>query len=451
MAETAADTQRGSRGDPHFSTCLTVVLVPVCFEAVPRDFAPGPLPLPLVTGPFRIADAEARRTYFDQRAADVLYGDAAGSGRWHRVEVRQPGPVDGTLLIDLELWRIRAADAADGMQRPRPNGVLLAHLTVEGDDVIGALAAAVGAKSPDAALRGWTEAVTDGSAYVPADVGRAFNVVMAVPTEQGLAAQPLGDIGWSPHEQWLWLLASATPVGRYRPDPEDASLFAERHRLSGDWHALVLRDGAAFVATRADRGADDYLRSGATYVRTIYTDALLLGLAQQLELTTLANALAHLDDLTGDLHRLLRLEERFSAFRNAFWWQHLTQHGHGNDLLRSLQRQRALPALLDQIVHELSDYSRQAQIRAQQAERAAQRVDEERAKATNMLLSLLAVVGLPVTFVQVVLALVGGPGWVRALLATAVIVVGAAIILSLPLAKELRSWRRTRPSRRRLR
>jgi predicted membrane protein len=63
--------------------------------------------------------------------------------------------------------------------------------------------------------------------------------------------------------------------------------------LSADWSGLVLRDGMAFAGTRQDRGtADPFYGHAAQYARSIYLDAILIGLLQLHGITGLENTLA---------------------------------------------------------------------------------------------------------------------------------------------------------------
>jgi hypothetical protein len=213
------------------------------------------------------------------------------------------------------------------------------------------------------------------------------------------------------------------PVPAIPPDPEDPRLLDGIVHLSAAWGALVLRDGAAFVAM-PDATDDVFLATLApVYVRSIYVDALLLGVLQERALNSFANRLALLDSRHARAAEIPALETELTQFRNVLWWQHITTQGPGNEIIMRYQAQHRLPALLEQIVWEFSDYSRQ--------------VESASNVRTGAALGLITLVGLPLT-----LALTGDPvlsleGGLRLF---AVIIFGfamAAIILLIPASREL--------------
>ena len=387
----------------------------------------GPLPL-TVPGRFT-TDAATRATYFDRRAAGVLYGQrrrcrrlyrefadghaqvvASGSGDESDVPASTSSTilhlVDNTLTDQAEILALEWLGLPDNGQCA---GVLVVHVRVSaatGEDLLRAWSGLVRWKFDErgtpvllrsvSRLLG-TTVVTLGTHDEPFRV--AF--LAAMPAEspapvlppgqdvhpRGVEGGPRGEpdrhgagsdadddpatrSGSAPAGRtsaatwWAFNLASAVPPGSLSPSERQ---FAdhERHRLSwsSDWSALVLRDGAAFVGhASVDPGFLEV--SAPTYARTVYTDALLLGLLQQLGLRDLTDRLAHLEDPARHPRAVERLDAEFSRFRNALWWQHLTHHGPGNELLLEYQRQHRLQDLMEQTRSELEDYSRQAGLRS---------------------------------------------------------------------------------------
>lgn len=160
-------------------------------------------------------------------------------------------------------------------------------------------------------------------------------------------------------DQMLWMFASATPLDRFTPDP--SAPLPPKTLLSASWRCLVLRDGVAFVGLRPD-SSDEFLRNVAPgLVRSIYTDAILLGLLQRLAYHGIADELA---DLSADAgaSRLRSVERRLSTIRNTVWGAHTTSHGFANDILRAYQDQQRLHELVDEVHVELADAARLAEL-----------------------------------------------------------------------------------------
>lgn len=253
---------------------------------------------------------------------------------------------------------------------------------------------------------------------------RPFAATLAVPQGE-LPDGPFGSsFPWDPLQQWLFAFASTRTAGLFPADPEDSSLLEGFVRLSQDWSAMVLRDGVSFVG-RTPVTESPYLRDAAdAYVRSIYLDSFLLGLIQHAELDAIMERLAELDGPLDRLPDLLVLEEDVSRFRNAYWWQHLTSHGTGNRLLVEFQRQRAIPQLFEQVVRELDDHSRHATLRAD-------RQEQRQLARVNVLLSVLTVLTVPLTLLQVMVDARVPLSWAWRL----VIVGGSAVALLLILRR----------------
>jgi hypothetical protein len=357
---------------------LGVVCIPISGEAPPPGpWRPGPLPLPAGDG---TADRAARATYFDERAARVLYGQRSDGTRAHRW-VEPHREIDDVLEVEaVELLELPILGDA--------RGLLLLHVRADATDphaVQASWARLVRWKEGDGRVR--MERLLADILGAPVGlaprVGHPFHVAYLRGVEADVAG-PLPDSPLPPHDQWLFVLASAVAPGSFTPHDDDHALFRHRLPLSRDWSALVLRDGAAFVA----QTAAPFTRGPAPlYVRSIYLDALALGVLQQLALLALADRLAALDDPGRHPRDVERLEASLSHLRNSLWWQHLTQHSVANDLLAALQEQRRLPDLLAQTVDELEDYTRQASLRF--------------SRYLNLFVAVLAVSGLVAAVAQV--------------------------------------------------
>jgi hypothetical protein len=381
----------------------------------------GPLPLPMSGG---VTDRERRMTYFEPRVADSLYGTASRPARRHRILPPAPASQDRPVIEAVELLDLPPVlGAAAG------KGIAVFHIRLS-DDPLGDLPRLkdlaqmgdeYGRLLPDGvrparpALRAWT------LAHVTFDDGVAPEVM------------PQAYAGWGARDQWLWLLASATPFSRFPPDPEDDGLFTGRVRFSADWQALVLRDGAAFLATSPDTGDDTGFHStAAVLARTVYLDAFLLGRLQVLGVNSLANSLAGLRAADTQARRLLALEGRQIELRRALWSSHITVHGKGNELLECFQRQHRLPELLAQAGTALTD--------------AARFVETSHARRITLAVGLLSTVGLPFAVSYAAGALWGEPGpWTLLISTLAALVMTVLLFVAIPPLRGLASAELRRP------
>ncbi|MFE6056744.1 hypothetical protein ACFQ6N_38910 [Kitasatospora sp. NPDC056446] len=369
-----------------------------------KGWTEGPLPVALGDG---AADRARRMTYFEPRVAESLYGSPQRPARWHRaLDPDGPGPA----VEAVELLRLPAVlGPAAGHQ-----GLAVLHVRLSPEPLTdlpyladpsrgGALLAAAlppGARLPQPGRRPWTLCHVTFAAGSPPE------------------AMPAAYAAWGARDQWLWLLASATPLERFPPDPQDDGLFAGRVRFSADWQALVLRDGAAFVGTSPDPGGDAVFHAGAAaLVRTIYLDTFLLGRLQVLGLNRLANAVAGLHAHEADGHRLLSLERRAIELRRALWSSHITTRAKANELLERFQEQHRLPDLLTATGTALAD--------------AARYVETARSRRGALALGLISAVGLPFGLAYSAGALWGAPSPLNLLVCTLAALAATALAFTL--------------------
>ncbi len=370
-------------------------------------------PLPLRAGD-TVATADVRRSYFNRRAGQALYGP----GRAHRVAQPADSPPGGNLEVS-------GIEIAEGL-------LLVVHgsMRTDGVELVDSLRVLVDLGAGSAA-RGWYESLLGGSGRIGPRARRAILLIQVTP--QATLGRPLPSPAfdrWTPELQWLWLLASATPAGTYRPAPEIGDGLADSLvQLSDGWLGLVLRDGAAFLGAGPDMGpiyrlADD----PELHFRTIYLDAFLLGMIQGRRLGEIADDLAALGDPVRHPDRLDGLERELAEFRNVFWWQQLGPQWHGNEILRAYHRQNEIPELLDQVAGQLTESARKAQTAA--------------SNRAGALLGVLTVVGLPFGLAVGILAALEIPDWrwlaVSLALAT---VCTAGLLLTTPGRELVRLWR----------
>lgn len=323
-----------------------VVVYEARFPATP-DWEDGPL---VLRHRHVHSTAEARGEYFSAKAARVLYGDAEHLSRWHNPSRQAIGDVE---ITGVELMRV-----ADG---PGACGLVAIHLQPRNGLPIALLRSLAGRRdAPPSEVD--PQKLVDGQASIEPG-GRPFTICFVTPTKQGLPRlyRQARYWRWSTARQWLWAMASRTNMADYPPDSKSLEpAEADVIRLSSDWHAVVLRDGMGVVGTRPDQGRNDsFFGYADLYLRSIYLDAILLGLLQKQGLTRLEGRMAVALD-TSLPSTMAELEQEVSSFRHRLWAQHLTPHGAPNLLLSAYQRQHALRERFEQILTEISDFNRLA-------------------------------------------------------------------------------------------
>ncbi|MFG3064423.1 hypothetical protein ACGFYM_38605 [Streptomyces sp. NPDC048231] len=391
---------------------LTVVL-PVRLLRLP-NWPGGPFPFELGS---RRTDAQTRSTYFAPASARALYGAPGRPCRWHLpLDVKQ----DGMHLLGMEL--LRAATA-----RNPEHALAVLHMTVERPllPVLRALAGRrpdlaeeplTGPFDPAGLLAGIAD-VRDPNA--PFALARPYSIAFMAPTQQHAPALRTGPEGTLPAtaDRWLWQLASRSTPQDFPLPPETASdQFKDAVRISADWSALVLRQGAAFLGHRPDTGAGDFFEFGALHSRTVYLDALLLGSLQRDHIDELTDELSEVFNSPRLARRVAALERNIAVFRSTYWRQHLTAHGAANDLLLAFQNQHRLSARFAEILAEAADYSRLVQTQESQQISGA--------------LGILTILGLPLGTALSILQVLGDNSATHLLIALGLSVAATAAVLT---------------------
>jgi hypothetical protein len=334
-------------------------VIGLCRGPVPliAPWRTGPLPVPLSHG--GVADRARRSTYFEERAARTLYGTERRPLRAHVVP-GQPAPLGGSLAVV-------ALEVLDASQL-HVGSLLVVHID------------AIEGSSPEEVAESWADTVR-----WKRDASRRQRLVEAIDRILGspLDLQPIGEepfhlafvadsrpsidevhaaVGHPPQDQWLLLAATGADGAEAPVGVEQVLTFGERLTLSADWSALVLRNGAGFVAHPV-ASREFVERHAPVYVRTIYLDVFLLGVLQRRAIAGIVRRLSRIDDPAREPRSIERLSAELSRFRSALWWQHLAQHGIGTELLTAYQRQHLLPGLVEQTRQDLVDFSQQASLR----------------------------------------------------------------------------------------
>ncbi|OIK08136.1 hypothetical protein, partial [Streptomyces monashensis] len=370
----------------------------------------GPFPFELGS---RRTDARTRSTYFAPASARAIYGAPGRPRRWHLpLDVKQ----DGLHLLGMEL--LRAATA-----RNPEHALAVLHLSVERPllPVLRSLAGRrpspiddplAGPLDPAGLLAGIADVRNPDAPFA---IARPYTIAFMTPTSQQTPALRSGLEGALPAsaDRWLWQLASRSTTDDFPLPPETAGeQLKDVVRISADWSALVLRQGAAFLGHRADTGAGDFFEFAALHSRTVYLDALLLGALQRDHIDELTDELSEVFNSSQLARRVAALERNIAVFRSTYWRQHLTAHGAANDLLLAFQNQHRLPARFHEILAEAADYSRLVQTQESQQISGA--------------LGVLTILGLPLGTALSILQVLGDNSVADLLIALTLSVAAAA-------------------------
>jgi hypothetical protein len=358
---------------------------------------------------YRLAEANAatRATYFSPACSRILYGTDQQPHRWHQY---LSAPVSAGIVFGAEIVLPNPSD-------PPSEAFAVFHLYSGAPELIETLRAI-------AHRRDSTAAPPDFTGLLPAWVtlkasAKVFTVAFLTSTAgpPPMPPDPAPVAAWSNADQWLWQLASRTTCTDFPPDPDHADeLLTGTIALSADWRGLVARDGAAFLALRADQGNDDpYLGFAQYYAHAPYTDALIIGMIQNTTIATLIDETALAFDAKDLTRHLARLETRVAKFRTIYWLRDASTHSHANDLLTAYQAQHHLPAKFDAVLNEIADLNRIAQTQEGQRVGAA--------------LGILTVVGLPYGAALAILQVLGASTWHDLLIGMAAATAGTSALL----------------------
>jgi hypothetical protein len=227
---------------------------------------------------------------------------------------------------------------------------------------------------------------------------------------------------WTAANGWLWHTASATPLQQFSPDAEDPHVLDGLVYLSSSWRALVLRDGIGFLGLVPDSGDEtSFFAWGESYVRSLYTDTLLLAALERDALDDFANRLARIGDRFEKSLEFRRLVNEVTEFRNVFWWESVTRHGNANNILDQLHAAHRTPRLFTRVIADLEAFRQQVEAQALEASVQIQVMEEKRSRRFDHAASIAAIAfALPALVFTALAVPVQGvtseghnvPGWV---------------------------------------
>jgi hypothetical protein len=350
--------------------------------------------------------ARLTTTWFAER----LY---ASDRRWHRAALPEDQfrawADDDDLaepnVLALELLRIAPLQkglAPDGA----PTGLLFIHAQPPLDqrrplDALRVLTL------KDRRSRDWVRHLLRGIASFPDDDHvRAYHLCLAQP--RGALSghdRDAAKAGFTSHQHWLWTLSTLQSSERYPVTRQNhEQLLQGMRRLSDDWTSALMRTGAAVLARPLDddweydsdhgRFKVHYLAEEAPLlIRSLYADAIALGVMKGVMLDTFAGALAKLEDPTERARELIKLDGQFTRFRNTFWWQEIG-NGRMTLFLRQYESSHNHGVRFQRLVSDFSDYS-------QKVERTELQRSNAISQGTNALIGLVTCFGVPLGILQV--------------------------------------------------
>lgn len=349
-------------------TLVCSLIVPVVGVTRTDGWSAGPMPWdwPVTHGrnddQQDVTSSRLRSTLVRSHAADIVYG-RDDERRWHRrLDVAD---VLGWGVDGLELLAI----PAHGGERA---WLFVIHLTAPvGVDPAAGLGH-LGDVAPQRSTRTRDSVNTVVRAALPGAELRARPtdrhgyVVSHVVFDDGVKSSrpPLDDDTVPLHWQWSRFLASGNT-----PDALGGGLRSQEqqwfdHDLSPSWCASVLARGTAFVGLTP--ASDAYHDTGRVLARSVYLDAVLLGLLQQEIVKDLTTRLPQLLVRGSSLSDRLELQRQLIHYRAGVWSRTVSESRHMNDVLTTLQRQIDLADMQAELGTDIADL---AQISQQEANR----------------------------------------------------------------------------------
>lgn len=378
------------------------------------DWVVGPLPIrqgtnqtTLRRGNMPSTDAAARRTLVATQQADTLYG-GAGLHRSHRVTAAATGRMAAVLAVEL---LVGPREDPGGGSTP---GLVAVHLAVPnpeddpaGDALVRHLAMLASCVHPgvEPAHEVWghaQELLPAGVRIVPGSRVRTLGFhALTAPDGAGVRQESLVAA--------YWMVTATAPD--QRPDMASRALRHELTLERVDWSALVLRDGAAFVAHQC--GEEPFAHVLRTLVHSVHLDALLLALVQRRLVDRSGNDAVRASLEVPD--QLVVLERQHFDFKRSYWRTSLTDKrtSPSDDVLRAFQGELLTTLDVADVEERVQDGARLA--RTLHAERQ-DRAQQELARVVQNASVVIGALGLSFTAVPVI----AEPGWRVFAVATAV-------------------------------
>ena len=353
-----------------------VIFLPVnheCGDLTSLGWRQGPYPFEVpYRGRVEIADGSWRR----QKTVPRVHAPLYGIGRLHR-----DAPADESesaipaSVFGLELLRFRETSLGVAS-----NSILVLHIQSESDGIPFISELAEISRDLDESRRDKVDSVVKECLSPSAELDRtqriADSLVFATfdhgapDTEKGaglpvdLKSEWVNDAtAWNRFDEWRWALAMLTPPARKTTVREDAGVAVQLPRRLGQ----VTPFGAAIVGTRRDaKGGPEtqYVRD-AIAVRTLYSDAMLLGICQREILNQISDSIAECGDPIDSARRVKAISGDLRIFRNTWYWSEFSTWRHPDKLLEGFQSIHQIPERLKEVTDEIRSYREEIELESQ--------------------------------------------------------------------------------------
>jgi hypothetical protein len=358
------------------------------------EWARGPVALPMDRD--KSTDGAWRRQFVHPRARNSLYGETRRRHRLligtphSRIEIPRASAKDPPREVEAthaELLQFRAARGS------RTNALLALHISPvsEGRALVGDLkylSRELDSRAADGLVE-HIQGLAPRGCRVTRGVRHGTLLVFATHKPDAESDPATSDWtpdrpdSWSATDTWRWALAMASPpttreLREPRPPETPGRLLSMPRR-----DVQIVDRGVSIVATQRDTraGARLELEKDEVRTRSMYLDALLLGVVQRVLLAQLADDVASCGDPTRNQRTLRTVQRDVRVFRNRYWWRDFSNWGWPDQVLRAYQEIHGLPTDVDNLTAELSDF--------------ATEVEAANSHRINLGLAIIALIGIP--------------------------------------------------------
>jgi hypothetical protein len=327
---------------------------------------PGPLPVPVTvddeaSSNLVTATEDWRRNIVLPQAANLLYGGYHNVGRWHCERVAEiPWPSAssadfGMTGIGAELLLLPPARKAKRL------AILLVHFELDCPYPIDARRRCLVIAQLKFLTRGMLRAASDADAalrwelppglapWIPTSCSAAPNYLNALVgihliSHAGFISNDEMETShqarWTPDDFWDWHLAMCSPPTRRQINNIEANIPPDPGRLLVLPQSRVRLTRIGFVQKArvpSTKGNFPLALQDLRRFRTIYTDALLLVMAQQRLLDWLTEETSRIEDPGHDTRTFQEVARNLRIFRNRWWVQEYTTWQQPDRLMCQLQ------------------------------------------------------------------------------------------------------------------
>lgn len=189
----------------------------------------------------------------------------------------------------------------------------------------------------------------------------------------------------SPVERALYELATCTDTSDpdYQPHPAGKAALMEAGHIAiwANWQGMALHDNVVFLGIVANKFTLGALPGN---IENDYLALYLLALYQKFRLSYLSMDLMRRDvNLRQNTKEAGKLWDEFLQFRNHYWFHEVTLKPQGSELYQKFRNGMAIPPLYESVGEELNDLQ--------------EHYERKNERNINKLLTLLAVIGFPVS------------------------------------------------------